>query len=70
MGKKKNKETVEVADSIEETCPFCKKKFIIGFDKKGDVRAFLHSLPPCQKFIELDPAEYLRQVNIALGAHN
>lgn len=50
-------------------CP-CGGRIMAGYGgEHKDVPAVIHSLPPCQKFIEIDdPADFLAYVNSSLLA--
>ena len=53
-------------DGVEYDCPFCLGHFSIGDDDAGPI-AVIHSVPPCQTFIELEVTDYVAKVNAKTG---
>jgi hypothetical protein len=55
-------------------CPFCGRQCSAGFTlPPGAVEenpAVIHMKPTCPKFDDLEPDDYLHEVNIRYGAHN
>ena len=50
---------------VQFKCPFCGGTCTTV----SEVLAVLHSLPPCQTFLDLDPDAFLHAVNEKLGNH-
>jgi hypothetical protein len=55
--------TLKVHDATDFTCPFC------GVPASASERppAVFHTMPPCSKYLALEPDEYLAAVNDAMG---
>lgn len=52
-----------VRDAVDFTCPFCSGKC-----SASDERALvLHAMPPCSKYLALEPDDFLAAVNDAMG---
>lgn len=45
-------------------CPFCRGRFFVP----GETVTVQHSQPVCERFVALDPLEFIAAVNDALGA--
>lgn len=54
--------TGEYRTEYSFTCPFCTLVVHVVRDEK-DEPALIHVSPPCQKFPNLDPTEYMAAVN-------
>lgn len=50
---------------VDFVCPFCGRRASAGY--KGSAPCVLHAMPQCEKFEQLEPDEYLAQVNDAMG---
>jgi hypothetical protein len=59
------------AHCTQFVCPFCRKECEAHDhgDGEGDVFV-IHIEPTCQRFDELEPDEFLHQVNVQYGMHN
>jgi hypothetical protein len=53
-----------VRDAVDFDCPFCKGKCSASEEKF----VVLHSMPPCPKYLALEPDDYLAAVNDAMGS--
>lgn len=51
--------TMDFKDGVDFICPFCKARCTVSREKESIV----HTLPMCEKFEQLDPADYLQAVN-------
>jgi hypothetical protein len=60
------RKNISFTSEIEEKCPFCQGRFQAGGLKEGEEAGVLHSVPPCEKFIALEPIAFLRAVRIRL----
>ncbi len=50
-------------------CPFCGGD--ISFtEEDGHPDSLLHSMPPCQRYLDLEIDEFMHQVNVQRGLHN
>jgi hypothetical protein len=55
--------TLKVHDSTDFTCPFCGALASVS-ERPPTV---FHALPPCTKYLALEPQDYLAAVNDAMG---
>lgn len=51
--------------SVSFACPFCGGQAVTGYNEEGN-GASLHVLPACEKFVKLDPLDYIIAVRIEL----
>ncbi len=49
--------------AVDFVCPFCQRRASAGF--MGEKPCVMHAMPECEKFMALEPDEYLSQVNDA-----
>ena len=54
---------MRVTDAVDFNCPFCGKLA----SASGKKFAVFHAVPPCPKYLALEPDEYLAAVNDAMG---
>jgi hypothetical protein len=52
---------MEIKGEVEFTCPFCQGKVIVSDSGSG---AVLHTLPPCQKYLDEDALMFLRNARM------
>jgi hypothetical protein len=53
-----------ISTDVSFNCPFCDgRAHVVGASS-----AIVHTLPPCEKWLELDCHEYLHEVNEAIVA--
>lgn len=57
---------VHVRDGIDFECPFCGKPALASLEHY----AVLHTIPPCERFRNLSPPDYLAAVNAAMAAND
>lgn len=53
---------VHVRDAVDFDCPFCGGKCSVSEEKA----MVLHALPPCARYLALEPGDFLHAVNVAM----
>jgi hypothetical protein len=53
------KKAEEVVNVITRDCAFCNGRVSMGDDAKSGNGVLLHTMPPCQKFIRLEPQTFV-----------
>lgn len=51
---------------VEFACPFCKGRASAAETVEDAHATVLHTLPPCERWLALDPVEYMGAVNDAI----
>ena len=56
-------QTLRVTDALDFNCPFCGALASVSENKF----AVFHAMPPCSKYLALEPDDFLAAVNDAMG---
>jgi hypothetical protein len=57
-----------IRDDYETACPFCKGKIHFPTDEQGEHDVVLHTIPPCQVFLETDDAlDFAKKCNLEVA---
>jgi len=59
--------SVSIHGGITFTCPFCGGEVRAGEDRDSKRPCIIHSLSTCDRFEQLEPADFLRACRIARG---
>lgn len=63
-------ESFSATEQVSFTCPFCGGTVTVGEHetdgKKSGNHVVLHTMPPCQKYIDEDPLVFIRNARVAV----